>query len=681
MPVMRNSLWAIMLCLGLAGCTVFPVALSPVERDRLASDAREALFAEQEPLPPALSLQDATARAIRYYADFRLRQMEEVLAGAQLDVARFDMLPRLTSSLGYSTRSNDAFGFGFTQNGTVAANPSASSERSHTTLNLGFSWNVLDFGVSYFRARQMADQALVAGERRRKAVQILVHDVRQAWFRAEAAQRLLPDIDALLGEIETALEKTRIIENRKLLPPTQIISLRRGLVELQQQISFRRQELAQAQVELAALVNVPPGTSFKLDRVPPEWRVAMDLNAEAGRLEATALRNRPDLAEEGYRARISDAEAKKAILGLIPSLSLDFGFNADSNRYLVNNTWSSAGLSIAYNLVKVFSIPATRRSAEAQRQVDDARRSAVAMAVLAQTRIAAVRYTLMAHEYGVWQEAARDDVQIVKLLESSAKAGVDTELELIRAKSRAMASNINRDLSFANLQGVVAQLFQSMGLDVVDDSELKHGVEELGRIVEARLTAFRHDVFAERVAPAPIRVAMGPVSGVEPAAGALLSDGMERIFQLSDVRMSDPADARFRINMRAVIQPPQSGNQAARLEFRVLESGTGKEWFESEFRTTLSAPVDDEQMRVLGEAAAYRILVWMSGQRAATVGLSPPPPDKPRAEAPDLSRLAMGLDGAPFALRMDHELAHSTRLPLSRLAIPDRDAVPELPTR
>lgn len=670
MPVIRKSLWMLALCSVVTGCTLVPVALDTAERERLGTASREGLFAGQEAPSASMSLQEATARAIRYYADFRLRQMEEALAGAQLDVARFDMLPRLTTSLGYTTRNNDAFGFGFSPNGQVATNPSASSERSHTTLNLGFSWNVLDFGVSYFRAKQLADQVLIARERRHKAVQILVHDVRHAWFRAEAAQRLLPDIDRLLAEIETSLEKTRIIENRKLLPPAQIISLRRGLVELQQQISFRRQELAQSQIELAALVNVPPGSTLMLDGVAPAWRATMDLTAEAGRLEATALNNRPDLTEEGYRARVSESEAKKALLSLLPNLTFDLGSNYDSNRFLLNKSWSSAGLSVAYNLVKVFSIPAINRNAEAQRQVDDARRFAVAMAVMAQTRIAAVRYTLLAHEHGIWQEAARDDAQIVKLLESSANAGVDTELELIRAKSRAMASNINRDLSFANLQGVVGQLFQSMGLDVVDDAQLKDNIADLSSTVGSRLEEFRRSVFTERAAPAAILVAMGPVSGIEPAAGALLAEGMDRIFKTSGVRMSDPADAGFRVAMRAVIQPPRSGNQAARLEFRVIESKTGKEWFDSDFKTTLSSPVDDEQVRVLGEAAAYRILVWMSGLRGAAAGAEPPPIRKPSAEAPDLSRLALTLDGPPYALRMDAELAHATAIPLSQWVAP-----------
>jgi len=114
--------------------------------------------------------------------------------------------------------------------------------------------------MSYFRARQLADQSLIFQERRRKAMQNLVQDVRLAWWRAEAAQRLLPQIEAVVEEVEEAIERSKVIESRKLLPPLQTASLRRALLDLEQQISLRRQELAQARIELASIIGMPPGT-------------------------------------------------------------------------------------------------------------------------------------------------------------------------------------------------------------------------------------------------------------------------------------------------------------------------------------------------------------------------------------------------------------------------------------
>ena len=452
----------------LAGCAVTTAPLDSAERERLGQDAREQLFAGQEAFARPLTLEDATARAIKYQAEHRQRRMEEAAAAAQLDVAQFDLLPRFMANAGYSTRNNEAFGFGVTPDGTITTTPSAAQEKTLRTGSVGVAWNLLDFGVSYFRAKQLSDQKLIAEERRRKAVQTLVHDVRIAWWRAEAAQRLLPEADRLLGEIDQAIEKTRLVEQSRLLPPVQTATLRRALLDLAQQIALRRQELAQAKVELAALINSPPGVELRVASPVSEARDVPDLTTDIEKLEALALSQRPEMAEEGYRARISADEARKAMVGILPNVSLSVMSNYDSNRFLVNNNWYSLGLNVALNLTKVFSIPAMNRSEEAQKRADDARRQAMAMAVLAQTRIAAVRYTLVADEFMVWDEAARDDDLIVQHLASSESAGIDNELEVVRARARAMASHINRDLAYANVQAVIARLYNSRH-DVVAD--------------------------------------------------------------------------------------------------------------------------------------------------------------------------------------------------------------------
>jgi len=648
-----------MFVLVLAGCSVLPKPLEPAERDRLAADSQAALFAGQEPLTGPLTLPEAMARAIKYQADYRQRQMEEAATAAQLDVAKFDLLPKLTLNAGYSTRSNDAFGFGFTPGGQLATNPTASTERTHQTLTVGFAWNLLDFGVSYFRAKQLADQVLIAQERRRKAVQTLVHDVRIAWWRAEAAQRLLPAADELLSEIDRANEKTRIIEARKLLPPLQTATLRRALLDLSQQISFRRYELAQARVELAALVNVPPGTDIRVAAPPDEKREVLDLTADLDKLEALALRARPEIAEEGYRARISEDEARKALVALLPGLGLDFGRNWDSNRFLVNNTWTSAGFSVLFNLVKVFSLPALRRSEEAQKQADTARRLAMAMAVLSQTRIAAVRYTLVADEFLVWDDASRDDHTIVKYLASSAQVGIDTELELIRARARALASSMNRDLAYANLQASVARLYNSVGYDAVPQADEGKAMAELSRLVDARFTELEHASFSPRAEPVLLAVAVGEVSGTKEPAAGLIRTGAATILGLSKVHVVDAAQADVRLKFRISVEDPKEGRRSARVAIEFDGGGLGRK--PVEFKTTLSEPVDDEQWRALGEGAVYRALdslVALPVRRPSlrpSLTLQPPEERVPLAGPADA---LPGLDGEPFALRVE-QFMHS----------------------
>lgn len=599
----RRWSWALIALLG--GCALQPRPLGSDELDRLAQDTRRSLFEGQDPITSPLTLAEATARALKYHVEQRQRQMEEAAATAQLDVAKFDLLPKLTASAGYTTRNNEAFGFGVSPSGAIGATPSASQERDRTTSTLSFTWNVLDFGVSYFRARQFADQSLIAEERRRKAVQTLMHDVRVAWWRAEAAQRLLPEADRLLEEVERTIDKTRLIEARKLLPPVQIATLRRAMLDLNQQIAFRRQDLAQAKVDLASLVNAPPGTDVKVVAPRTDAREVLDLRANLEALEALALAQRPEMAEEGYRTRITEDEARKSLAALLPGVSFDLARNYDGNRFLVNNTWTSAGVSVALNLMRVFSLPALRRSQEAQRELDDARRRAMAMAVLTQLHIAAVRYSLVADEFLIWDEAARDDDLIVDYVGSSQKAGIDNELELIRTRARAMASHINRDLSYANLQASVARLYNSIGYDAVPRDEQSGPLAQLAGKIQSRYAELDRTSFTPRPAPDRPGVAVSAVTGADARTGALVSEGVGRVVTSAQLAFAPPVpDIRLELSVSSGVA--REGRLPVTVSVRAIRRSGAP--VTGDFKTTLSVPVDDEQWRVVGEGAAYRII-------------------------------------------------------------------------
>lgn len=603
----------------LAGCGSLTDPLTAGEREQLATDSRRQLFEGQEAVERPLTLAEATARAVKYQAEHRQRRMEEAAAAAQLDVARFDLLPRLTTSAGYNWRNNESFGFGFAPDGTVSSNPTASVERERYTASIGLAWSVLDFGASYFRARQLADQKLIVEERRRKAVQTLMHDVRVAWWRAEAAERLLPAADGLLAEIDQAVEKTRVIESSKLLPPVQTATLRRALLDLAQQIAFRRQDLAQAQVELAVLISAPPGAEVRLQGPDSEARTVLDLTADLDALESLALRTRPEIAEEGYRARISRDEARKAVVALLPNLSFDTAYNYDSNRFLLNNTWTSVGINVALNLVKAFSYPAVKRSEAAQKAADDARRVAMAMAVLAQTRLAAVRYMLVADEFLIWEEAVRDDDLIVRHLSSSERVGIDNELELVRARARALASRMNRDLAYANLQASVARLYNSVGYDAVPRDDETKAVGELAKLIDSRFEELERASFSRRSASPRPSVAAGAVNGASADIGRLVRQGLGKGLKTAGYSGGD--DAEVNVNLRLLVDSGRDGARTARVVVTAVPRGRETPTLTREFRTTLSEPVGDDQWQALGESAVYRLISGLSSKRVTQPSL------------------------------------------------------------
>jgi outer membrane protein TolC len=589
-----------------AGCAVNPVPISDTENKARALADFAKLYNDQDQLTGPLTMADAVARAVKYNMDYRAKLMEQAVALGQIDVARFDLLPKLTTTAGYTSRDNDSFGFGFGTDGKVSANPSASQERTHDTYGISFAWNLLDFGMSYVRAKEVADQSLIAEERRRKALQNLIQDVRYAWWRAESAQRLLPEIDALLTEVDQFAVRAHLIETRRLLPPLQIVAYRRSLLDLEQQLSAKRQELSLAQVELASLLNLRPGTQYRLAAFDEEAFAVPDLVTQPVALEAIALENRPELREEGYKARITDTEWKKQLVSLVPNFGLDLGTNYDSNKYLLNSQWASVGLNLSFGLVKAFSLPAAKRANEAQKESDEVRRLALSAAVMAQTRMAAVRYRLLTHEFGVWEAAARDDVRIVDYLKSARQVGLETELELVRAKARALLSRIQRDSVYANVQSAIARLYNSLGLDVLPKQLASYDLPALAKGLQERIEAWEKRNFAYATPQSLEPVTVAAADGVPKEFGERFREAMQRVLRLSRVPVTIEAGGKFQLQTTVKLQPAESGGRPSTISMRI-EDSAGKVLAQAEQKSMLVEPLTLEQWEALGESAAYKV--------------------------------------------------------------------------
>ena len=151
-------------------------------------------------------MQDAFRRALAYNLDARVKVMEEALAQNDLDLSRYDLLPKLYTNDIYTSRNNqNASSSQSVINGTQTVPPSRSTDIDDLSAQLTLSWNILDFGVSYVNARQQANRVLVAEEERRKVVTNLLGDVRRAYWRAAAAQRLHGRIEEAIHEAQNAL--------------------------------------------------------------------------------------------------------------------------------------------------------------------------------------------------------------------------------------------------------------------------------------------------------------------------------------------------------------------------------------------------------------------------------------------------------------------------------------------
>lgn len=517
---LRRLPMAILLGAALNACTVLPEPIDADARNARARSDVETLFKDVEPVTGEVTLHEAFARALKYNYDYRLRSMEQSMASSQLDLAKYDMLPRLTVAAGYSSRSNDAGSRSVDLGTGVESNLfSGAQERTRNTQNAVLAWNVLDFGVSYVRAQQQAVQVMIAEERKRKVVQNISQDVRQAFWRAYVAQQTLPRMDDLLNRVKEALLRSERMETERMLPPLQALAYQRALLDLHQQIVSRRQELILAKSELNALINLRPGTVVTLSAGQEEQETGKlqpfdDLNA----LDQAALNNRPELREEDYRKKISVLEGRKALLAFLPGLEINVSSNRDSNKFLLNNTWGEAGSSISLNLMRAFAYPAAKRAQESQAQLDDTRRIALTMAVLTQVRIATQRFQEARADYVVSSQAAKVDARIEQHTLSATKASAESEMELLRTEVKAALSEMQRYVALANLQTAYARVANSVGADLLPEQPQSESVAAFtAQLAKADQDWRKTSFHTADVALPPPQVALG---NIVPPAGS-----------------------------------------------------------------------------------------------------------------------------------------------------------------
>lgn len=480
---------ASLLALAISGCAV---TSEPIERSVSEQRARtdlQSMYKDQEPLRGPLTLHQAMARAVKYNLEGRLKIMEEALAKRQLDLASFDMLPRMALDAGYVGRNNvNASSSQSVRTGTQSLEPSTSQDRDRDVADLTMVWNVLDFGVSYISAKQQGDQRLIVQERRRKVINTIVQDVRSAYWRAMAAERLLKQIDSLMARVDTARRDSQSLSDQRIGDPVQALGYQRSLIEATRQLEEQRRALSLAKTELATLINLPLGTNLTLATDDgyqiPELKVAM------AKLEQEALTSRPELREQDYQSRISAAETRKAMLRLLPGLEFSAGGHYDSNSFLVEQGWADYGVKVTWNLFNVISAPAAIDVAKAGEEVATARRQAMSIAVLAQLYVANANYQEALRQFKTNQQLSDIDGQIVDQLRNRHQAAGIGELELIQGELNNLQADLRRDLSYADLRNAYGQIFASAGLDPLPDQVQSTEVQSIATALANRESAW-----------------------------------------------------------------------------------------------------------------------------------------------------------------------------------------------
>lgn len=474
----------------LSACAVKPQPITQAEHFQRAKDDYKTLYSTYVPLTEPLTLSDAIARALKYNYNAQLAKTEETLQERQLDLAIAQMLPRIAANAGYTWRNNDNSAQSVSElTRQQSLEYSFSESPSHATASLELSWNMLDLGVSYFQAKQQGYRTYAAVERRRKVIDDIVKSTQEAYWKAVAADRLLPRLRPLLAEADHMLDNAREVSREKLVPQLQGLDYQQNMLSVIGQLRRMQTDLNTARVQLASLINVPsdaPITFAPMD---------LDINTAATKvdprkLEALGLAMRPELREEAYQEKIDQQDVYKEIVKMMPGVGVLGSLNYDGNKYLYNPHWAQLGVNATFNLLNLIEGPKAIKAAKTTVEVSRERRLALSVAVLTQVNLSYQEYLAAAEDLDIAQQINDVEQKIRVASANASRAQEESEADRVRRDLATMVAEFTYDRTIAQVHTALTNLYTSVGVDLVPPNADTQDLATLSKRVKTAIAGW-----------------------------------------------------------------------------------------------------------------------------------------------------------------------------------------------
>lgn len=484
----------------ITGCSVKPEIM---EKEEIKQQVEKDLSILNEvvlPVTKPISLDEAIQRGLKYNLQKRVKVLESALSQQQLDLVYYDMLPSLTASAGYSERNNYAASASTSfVNGEpqpLGNNPSyaVSQDKDRKTADITFSWNILDFGLSYVRAQQQADKLLIAKEKEKKVEHNLTQEIRRAYYQAVSAQDLLKRIQPMMIEVNQALNDSKQVQNQRVAKsPMEALSYQRELLDILRSLHTLESGLISAKVELAELMGLKPGIEFELaSKVEKDYEIPQ-FNINLNEMEKIALENRPELLESRYQERISEKEITAAKLKMLPGINLSTSLSYENSDYLLNNDWYSYGANVSWNLLNVFKGKDMNKLAKTQVEIAKEQKLALSMAVLSQVHLSIVKFNQAKKEYLLAKDYLEVTDDIFDLTQVQNDLNLNSRLILIKEKLNHILATLRYSSSYANVQNSYGRIFASLGVEKKDLQKDEENINDSNSLLVKEEIAVKED--------------------------------------------------------------------------------------------------------------------------------------------------------------------------------------------
>lgn len=310
------------------------------------------LAAAQAP-PPALTLPDAVALALRNNARMKAARAADAASRTQVQAAKSGYFPQVKAAEEFTAGDDPVFAFGTRlRQGRFAAADFGLTRLNHPdtlgdfTTRVGADWTVFDSGQTRQQVKAAQAEVRASDLRTQSSEQQTIWAAAQAFYDALFANDRLRifessvrTAEALASQARARVESGMAVESDRLSAEVNLAQRRQDRVEAEN-------DLTMARAELAVVLGTPDARYELLDSVLDDVPLP-----DLGRLQVQSLQFRPDLkaAQELMTAQKARIAAARAAYG--PRIQSFANWQADNPRFTGggSNFWT-AGFSLQLSL-------------------------------------------------------------------------------------------------------------------------------------------------------------------------------------------------------------------------------------------------------------------------------------------------------------------------------------------
>lgn len=413
-----------------------------------------------------LNIEQVRARTLAHNSEYSKAQTQLVETVRKAGMRGKALLPQAYASTNGTWRNNASASVGVKvddPSGTMPKDFYTAQDQAIAISNFTTSWDLLEIGLSGFKADSRAINAYSEGEQNQYLCNKLMVDVENAYWRAVAFEQAEKKSDWLKYRVAFALNLSQ--ERADKNPENKLAELmfQRELIDINRWYQSLYRSLLSAKPELARLMNLPAGSEFDLQSTRLPANLGELGQKDAVSLISAAYKNRPEIRQALYKADLTELKNKEDLWRHLPAMRFFLGGSNNSNSFILNQNFASAGVSLSWDLLRMGQIGETKKRGKLTLEEDHRQTEILAGAIMAQVMIAREQMHKLDYDLTLAWKALSVQGEITEELSADVASGKKPETYLVKEELMRELSFIREQMSRAELHTAKARLSQSIG--------------------------------------------------------------------------------------------------------------------------------------------------------------------------------------------------------------------------